>query len=315
MKEKIKLVYMVVYILSSDIYRLFRNSYAFRVNTKYKRAAKIMLTAHSIEKGLSFRVKRKSWGGRNASLLCRRVLEYLNLYGYDDRVDMAINVLSKYKDDTSGDKNESLIQTIEKICDQYRDKLRENIGGTKLIPKPTFACSYDEIFQFYLSRSSVRYFSDIPLSKDEIERVYRLVETTPTACNRQACSLYVFQDKSTIKELIDSQLGDQGWCYNADALFIVTANQSYFNATYERFETYIDGGMFAMNVVMALHAQKIASCCKMFVQHPKLEEQVKRIAKITDVERPIMFILAGHYNDEAFESPLSKKLSLDINIR
>ena len=312
MKNRLNTFYWMIYVICFDIYRLLRYSLMFNSNNKDKMLAHIMLIMHAIEKGTSFREKKNNWGGSKVLSLCILIKKYLQKYPVNERISVAINVLISYKKDNYGDKNPEIIQSIEELSQKFRGKIQENIGGVKSIFKPSFKISYSDIFEFYETRSSVRDFSKVPLSKEEIENVYRIVQTTPTACNRQACSLYTFQNEDIKRELIENQLGDQGWCNNADTLFIVTANQSYFNATYERFEPFIDGGMYAMNVVMALHAQKIASCCKMFVHYPTLEKKVKVIAGISNCERPIMFILAGHYKDEITKSPLSHKLSTNI---
>jgi nitroreductase len=307
--------FAVFYAISSDIRILFRHSLTFHADTKDKMLANIMLSTHAIEKGMSFSRKKNGWGGSKAYTLCVQIETYLQKHPYNERISVAINVLNNYKIDNYGDKNPNILKFIDKLCYKYQDKIKNHIGGVKSVSKPTFPISYDNIMQFYLTRSSVRDFSDVALSKDEIEHVHRLAQTTPSACNRQSCHLYTFQNRNTMHELLASQLGDQGWCSRADTLFIVTANLSYFNATHERFEPYIDGGMFAMNVVMALHAQKIASCCKMFIQHPALEKKVKKIAGIPDGERPIMIILAGHYKDEAVQSPLSHRLLTPVTLK
>jgi nitroreductase len=301
----------MLYVICFDIYHLLKYSLIFNSKTKDKMQAHIMLTMHALEKGMSFCEKKNNWGGSKALFLCTQVKKYLRKYPIDERVSVAINILDSYKKDVYGDKNPQIIESIEELSQKYRANIRANIGGVKSISMPSFQINYNKIFEFYETRSSVRDFSKEPLSKEEIENVYRIVQTTPTACNRQACHLYTFQNKDVICELIENQLGDQGWCNKADTLFIVTVNQSYFNATYERFEPYIDGGMYAMNVIMALHAQKIASCCKMFIHYPTLEKRVKVIAGISNCERCVMFILAGHYKEEITKSPLSHKLLIN----
>ncbi len=69
-----------------------------------------------------------------------------------------------------------------------------------------------------------------------------------------------------------------------------------------------------MNLVMALHAQKIASCCKMFIQQPGLEKRFKKTAGIQVCERPVMLVLAGHYPRREVLAPLSRRVELEVKI-
>ena len=100
---------------------------------------------------------------------------------------------------------------------------------------------------------------------------------------------------------------------NADTIFIVTANGSYFNSTYESKEAYIDGGMYAMNLCMGLHMLKIGSCFKMFIRTPKIEKEFKRICGLQENEIPIVLLLAGHYDEEHLNrQPISVRIKSKI---
>lgn len=153
----------------------------------------------------------------------------------------------------------------------------------------------------------MREYSEEPITEEEIEKAKLLAVTTPTACNRQASRVYVFKGED-IKKILATQLGDQGWCGNANTLFVITSNRSYFGGTYERMEPFIDGGLYAMNFVWGLHIQKIASCFKMFVRDPHLEIRFKKVTGISDAEIPIALIMAGHYKNIPVYSPISYRL-------
>lgn len=306
MKSKIITIFLFLKLVIYDAYVLFRDSLTFNRNTRDQLLAMIMLNYHSLEKGLSFQVKKDGWGENKAFNLVNLINKFIDLYGHDNRIDLALCVLHNYVQDEYSSKEIQLISKIKQLLEN--NNYLFEVAGIKKVTKPNFNIEFRDICEFYETRSSVREFSEESLTNEEIQNVFKLVSTTPSACNRQACSLYTINDAILIKELIDNQLGDQGWCLNARSLFIVTSKQSYYNATYERFEPFIDGGMFAMNVVMALHGQRIASCCKMFVNLPSLEKKVKVIAGIPDSERPIIIILAGHYKNISSESPLSYKL-------
>ena len=110
--------------------------------------------------------------------------------------------------------------------------------------------------------------------------------------------------------ILDLQLGDQGWCTNADTLFVRTGVATYFGGVYERHQAYIDGGLFAMNFIYGLHLQHIATCFKMFVRNPKVMKDFRKTCNIQENEIPIVLILAGHYSEESSECPVSSRFTV-----
>jgi len=307
-KLRLFTVYKIWIVCVYDFFYLLKYSLSPLYSSKDKKLANIMLTTHSIEKGLSFNKKKSGWGKIKVLNLCRDVIEYYNLYGDDIRIQTAIDVLIEYQRDSYANKEKSILNKIENIVDKCKTT-NSHMAGLKPIQKPSFELSEEDVWNFFSSRSSVRYFSDERVTENEVQKAIDFASLTPTACNRQTTKVHMFENKDVIKKIIENQLGDQGWCYNAKVLFVLTSNGSYFNPIYESKQVYIDGGMYAMNFCMGLHVQKIASCFKMFVRIPKLEKEFKKICNIPKEEIPIVLVLAGHYPvDAQYKSPLSHRI-------
>lgn len=45
---------------------------------------------------------------------------------------------------------------------------------------------------FFMSRHSVRQFSDLTIDIEDIEKAVKLAMKAPSACNRQSCKVYIF---------------------------------------------------------------------------------------------------------------------------
>lgn len=300
-----------------EILRVYYNDYKYYVSNSLtlfgggdlneKIKGLILLHAHSLEKGMSFQTKKANWGALKASQLCN----YINALTHEDTICeecvLAINVLNKYVKDEYASKDSALTNKIKDILERYKSVIDDSEYGLKEVSEPP-VFDKEVIQQFMSSRSSVRYFSAEPVTKAEIDGAMEIAYLTPTACNRQTSRVYAFRNKGTIQNIIDNQLGDQGWCNNADVLFVITGIQSCFGGSYERQQVYIDGGLFAMNFTWGLHLQHIASCFKMFVRDPKLQDKVKKICHIPENEVPIVLILAGHYKQESIMSPKSHRI-------
>lgn len=275
--------------------------------------SRILLVAHSLEKGMSFANKRKGWGEQKAFFLLN-LLKTVDAGKIDEPFILGLNVLYKYSLDKEASKNENLISGIKNITASYKQYLDPKAYGIKVISEPP---TFDKktISEFFSSRSSVRYFSDKPVTDEEIKEAAKIANETPTACNRQTCKIYAYRNPEQIKKILDNQLGDQGWASGANTLFVITSNLSRFGGTYEHSQALIDGGLFAMNFDWGLHLQHIASCFKMYVRESKRQKEFLRICEINPNEVPIVLILAGHYKDTAVYGPVSHRFSNDIIIK
>lgn len=286
-------------------YKIYKDSKSWKYqNSNIQRS--VLLIVHALEKGLSFVHKKENWGRAKAYELCRLIDRYFLTCMDDETMLMAVNVLYCYKEDEFSCKEERLLNNIDNILDRNRGLIMESYKGVKRIEEPPLF-NEQQIKQFFNTRNSVRYFSEKKITDEEIKEAFNFAQCTPTACNRQTSKMYVFRKKNIIREILDNQLGDQGWCSNASALIVITGNVSFFNGVYERRQVFIDGGLYAMNLVYGLHLQHIASCYKMFISEPCREEKFKKLCNIPDNEVPIVLILAGHYKQHTSYSPLSKR--------
>jgi nitroreductase len=307
MKEFIKKVLQIRLVLlcyMSDFKRSVRYSLSAIKNTKLHLQARIILNLHSLEKGLSFKNRKEGWGGEKAYNLAVLVDKYNKTYGVDEISINAINVLNEYLKDSSSSKNDRFVDFIKKVL-STNDTIKDGIGGVKKVSKPSFSISYDQVRDFFASRRSVRDFSNSEITVEEVNNALEIASTTPTACNRQAQRVYSFSDKSKIKSILENQLGDQGWCLKANKMFVITSSVSFYNGTFERHQALVDGGLYAMNFVMGLHAQRIATCFKMYVRKPSIDREFRKLCNIPKDEDPVVLVLAGHYPLEEIQVPYS----------
>ena len=271
--------------------------------------AQMMLLLHALEKGMSFAYKKQDWGEKKAFALCKTIREYAKNNDIDEYMILAISVLQKYSMDSSASKKQNLIADINALVKTYSQYLfpQESVGIRKIQEPPAF--DKKQIEDFFSTRFSVRDFSNEPITKEEITSAMKIANLTPTACNRQTSKVYAIRNKDILKEVINHQAGGQGWCENADTLFLITGNQSFFGGIWEREQIFIDGGLFAMNFVWGLHLNHIASCFKMFVRDISMQKKLNKLLDLPKNEVPIVVILAGHYKQEPVLGPYSHRFN------
>lgn len=150
---------------------------------------------------------------------------------------------------------------------------------------------------FFESRHSVRDFSDAPVEAGAIERAIGLAMRTPSVCNRQAWHVYRAERRETIDRILARQDGNAGFGHKVPCLLVLAADLRAFDTLGERYQHWIDGGMFAMALVMALHSLGFASCCLNWSRGPRDDRALRRTMPLAPHHTVIMMLAVGHPND------------------
>src|SRR5690606_2840615 len=124
---------------------------------------------------------------------------------------------------------------------------------------------------------------------ETIRDIVDIAKSAPSVCNRQGWKAHCYSDKLKIKELLSYQNGNAGFTDVIDKLLIVTADAKAFT-NYESNQIFIDGGLFSMNILLAIHAAGLGACPLNTCYPYFIEKKVKLASEIPDNERLIMMI-------------------------
>jgi nitroreductase len=290
-----------------DYYKWLKYSLSINAdNSSGKQKAILLMNLHALEKGLSFKKAKSGFGREKVLLLLKQTDNHLKNNGIDSLGLAALGVLQQYIHHPQSYKEEYIVKQFHVLLDKYEVCADALIGGVKPVNKESVSSdlTYAQLYHFASVRHSVRNFSDEEVTEEQVLRAVKFAQTAPSVCNRQTARVHVFS-KDSFEPIVNAQLGDQGWVKNANKLFIITTDLNYFGSTYERNQAYIEGGLFSMQFVMGLHAQGIASCCKMYIRSPLNDKNIYKATGIKENEVPIMLILAGHYESETIKVPYS----------
>lgn len=268
---------------------------------------------HTIEKGMSMRNPRKGFGQQKVTNLIIRLRKYVKLYMNEDSafLDYPLSTIQTYIDYTL-----STGVDIPDIQKNFSFLLQEagktNVcgkAGVEKITKNSILDKCNKDFESLLySRHSIRYFSDTPVGDDVINKALELAQRTPSACNRQGWLTHVFRAPKSI-DLVKWQGGSRGFEDEIKCAILVTANLKAF-LNHEVHQAYIDGGLYAMNLINALHSLGVGtiplSCGFM-------EKQISQLSKfdIPENEVPIVIIGVGNYLD-CFNVAVSERKDISI---
>ena len=264
---------------------------------------------HVIEKGMSMRNPRKGFGQQKVEALLTRLDKYYNLYGKIDKEFLryplsTIKSYIKYTEDNG--------TPIPEIGNKYKAlEQKASLGeiathaGIAETTKEDIQKACNSSFESLLySRHSLRYFSNEPVSHEIITKALELAQRTPSACNRQGWKTHVFEGKKSI-ELIKWQGGSHGFEEECRHSILVTANLKAF-LCHEVHQAYIDGGLYAMNLINALHSLGMG-CIPLSCgfEYEKLQELDG--FDIPENEVPILIVAFGHLQDKFHYAESSRK--------
>lgn len=276
--------------------------------------AHILKSFHRVEKGLALPQPRPGFGSDAIELLCEDLRVWLDSYPADWCTHAALETLDSYLAFNRGqgltmDRLEQAVVSLRARAGQAPEqgadggllqRRREEVWAAARLP-------FDE---FLRSRHSVRQFDARPVEPALIERAAAMARYAPSVCNRSSGRVYWVVDAARAQALLRHQNGNRGFGDLAGALLIVTARQSIFHTVGERYQAWIDGGLFGMTLVYALHALGLGSCCLNWSVEPAVDRAFKREAGIPADDAVIMLLAVGHLR-ESFSVARSERRPLD----
>ncbi|NOT69445.1 MAG: hypothetical protein HOP04_14310 [Methylophilaceae bacterium] len=150
---------------------------------------------------------------------------------------------------------------------------------------------------FFNSRYSVRNFSGLPIPAQDIVECISIAQKTPSVCNRQAWTVHAYSKKPDMERLLAIQSGSRGFGEQASTVLVVTCDLTRFVDVGERYQAWIDGGMFSMSICLAFHALGYGTCCLNWSKEHRDDIALRKVAVIKPEEQIIMLIAVGTLPD------------------
>lgn len=241
---------------------------------------------HTLEKSMSYKKQKDGAGIANSRLLLESLLHAdYNAATFHDRI--AAKVLRAFCANKGAD-----FQTILDRVPNFQDIVAD-FGYRDVSSSEFSSMKLENPEQFFLGRSSLREYSEEPVNIEVVYRALKLAQKTPSSCNMQPGHTYIIRDAEKIRMSLNIQSGNKGFGHKIQGLLIVTADQQAFISSSERYQHWIDGGMYSMSVVYALHALGLASCCLNWSEDPKRDLLLRRTLGINHSHSIMMMISYG----------------------
>jgi nitroreductase len=151
--------------------------------------------------------------------------------------------------------------------------------------------------QFFNSRYSIRDFKKSKVNINLIDKAVKLASKTPSVCNRQSWHVYHSSNKKVISKVLSFQSGNRGFAKLIPNLVIITTDLKSFLTGKEIYQQWIDGGLFSMSFIYAMHSIGVATCPLNWSQDPITDKNIRKSINIKTNQTIIMMIAIGHYKD------------------
>lgn len=282
---------------------------------KLKMQYSLLRENHVIEKGMSLKNPKRNFGKQKVTALLKRLKKYHNLYEDNDFMSYPLSTIEKYISYMK-EKNDE----VNKIEIEFNKLVSKSNGfrldldaGTQIISKKDIWKKAKIDFEsFVKSRHSIRYFTDECPSIEIIRKGLQIAQYTPSACNRQSWSTYIFTGEMNNK-LIKWQNGANGFENEIKMSLLVTSNMNAF-LSYEPYQTHVDGGLYAMSLIYALHSLGLGIIPLSTGFYKNKIELLHKNFNIPKNEVPIMILGVGCLLDR-FRVAISKRKNINTVIK
>jgi nitroreductase len=276
--------------------------------------ARIIKSYHRVEKGLALASPRPGFGPDAISLLIRDIEIYRKIHGTDHVIHRAIQTLAEYDRFNQLADLPSDAAQRKQSASQLTTQPEANIqGGTIEVSRTEIlAAAQHDLSAFFQHRYSIRQFSATPVDEGLIERAVRMAQKTPSVCNRESGRVFLVSEKACAAKLLAFQNGNRGFGEQADKLLIITASVDCFLTVGERNQCWIDGGLFSMSVIYALHSLGLGTCCLNWSVEPATDRSLKRSAGIPENHAIIMMLAVGHLPEKLRVAASARRPLADV---
>ncbi|WP_426370147.1 nitroreductase family protein [Pseudocolwellia sp. HL-MZ7] len=317
MKQTITTILSVLLSYCRDIKRFTKYAHLFKPNkNKLTAQAHMYRLAHALEKGMALPQPRKGFGKSKIVQLTNFINEYCTQNGVDGPASSAASsiasLLSYHQTNEVDVESEKSLFT--NLCNKFPELQVEsekiNTGVLNLSKEKICKSLPESPEDFFGLRCSVRKYSDKKVSKDELLRVIKLANKTPSVCNRQSARVYVYDEKESMAKVLKHQDGNAGFGHDAGTILIVTSDLSCFYKAGERNQGYVDGGLYAMSLVYAIHSIGLGSCMLNWSQGARTDQRLRDDTNIPENEVIITMIAVGNLPDN-FDVAVSPRRNVE----
>ena len=256
----------------------------------------LLISAHSIEKGLAMTDMRLGFGQPKIQNLVEVCVKYLERFtDFPSRLQNVMSIIFEYED--LHKKNDfALMPETKHAIDLLHSKVKCSLQPThtQMVSRESyFENAKGDYYQLAHSRHSVRDFTGEEVDADLLSKAFDLAQKAPSACNRQSTRVYAVYNPSLREQLVDIQNHQRGFADNANPLLVVTTELQSWGYGEEWFGGYLDGGIYIANLLYALHYYHIAAIPLNWYADEENNDKIHKLLNIPESQVVVAFVACG----------------------
>lgn len=272
-----------------------RRSGLFRKHDRGVIEAQIIKAYHRIEKGLALPAPRSGFGKDAVATILDGVDLYARRFGASQTTARAVNTLHEYMAfNRAGGSDVSWLEPRLETASSIQPASSGEGGTREVTRQEILDAAQVDLSRFFSMRYSVRQFSPEPVSDDLIRQAVSLAQKSPSVCNRESGCVHVATEPAKKAALLSLQNGNRGFGEQADRILVITSRMDAFLTVGERYQCWIDGGLFAMSLVYALHSLGVGTCCLNWSVEPDVDQAFHKVSGIPADHAIVMLLAVGH---------------------
>lgn len=283
----------------------------------------LLMLTHSVEKGLAMPAPRPGFGQDKLRILLDRLESYIQENGDDWASQTGIKAVEAYLAFHSGTPVAASLHPLATRAAALKASSRawrpDVNGGTiplrplRATSRPAAAGSFP-IDEFLRARHSIRNFRNDDVPQDAIFHAVELAQTAPSVCNRQSGRVHVIPRSSFADQVLELQDGNRGFGNTASHILVITVDLRCFLSIGERNQMWVDGGLFAMTLVYALHGLGVGTCLLNWSADMSRDLRLRQRLSIPEWENVVTMLAIG-YVPESAQACVSQRRPLDEVLR
>lgn len=269
-----------------------------RFRDKRKMKTDLQIRVHAIEKGMSMGNLKEGFGNKKACGIIDDIRKYMSIFNDKQFVEESCSVLNqyvKYKEEI-GQKTDDVKAQLKDLIKELDIQPLEQGGIIKLKYNEIKKKAEGSILDVIASRYAVRDFGNTPININLLREALHIVEKSPSACNRQSWRIHVYTGEKAMN-LFALQGGCKGFDSDMQAAILICGDLTSYYID-ELNLPYVDGGLYAMNLMLVLHYYGFASIPLTMGRRNGCLKKIKQKMGIPQNEVPILLIGVGSYKDE-----------------
>jgi nitroreductase len=185
-----------------------------------------------------------------------------------------------------------------------------DMGGTfEVTREEVHSAARIDLLAFFGKRYSVRHFDPAPVDPALIHRAVGMAQKAPSVCNRQSGRVHVLVSDVKKTQALRYQNGNRGFEV-IPVVLVITSDLRCFLEPSERYQAWIDGGLFAMSLNYALHSLGLGACMLNWSVDAPTDAAMRAANAIPEHESIIMMMAVGHL-PERFRVAQSPRRPID----